>query len=607
MQKGALTRHPLFGFAPSVLLLALAQCHAPANSRALITPVEKPMPTCDASTAQAAAPPGMKVAAIDDLNPSLPFAPTGAIEVPARGFVPDYCLVTGSVITRSSTGRTVNFGVALPKKWNGKLLFAGCGGLCGVVFETLPDDRRGGGFPPDALAKGYAIVATDDGHASDPPGMSLDGTWALKESGVADDDAVIDFFYRAVHSVAVKSKQLVQSWYAKGLARSYYVGCSDGGRESMVEVTRYPTDFDGYLAGAPFFDIPGQILAGRAAQALLDSPDAFIPPSALQSIDRAVYESCDEADGTKDGLIQNPGNCSFDPRDLLCGSDPTYGCLTEGQVNTLTAWFSAVKDEHERVVSFGLPVSDLYNDGAAGNNLFRFAESAGAPNDRLAPEPWGDAKTEQPFAWTFLDQSFKYMIFRDPDFDSRRNSAVDEHGIVDESVRSLLEARTEAGRADDPEKLASFLASGRKLILYHGYSDGFASPFRTIRFYESWAKLVGGYNRLAEHARLFMVPGMYHCNLGPGPNFFDALGALEHWVEEGRAPNEITATKYADDDCMHASVRTMPLCPFPAQAHYSGKGDMQSASSWACSLNDDLLEIGADGARAGVGEAARAP
>ena len=609
MPKGALTRHPLFAFAISVFLLASAQCHAPANSssRSLYAPADKSMPACNAAAAQAVAPPGMKIAPIDDLNPTLPFAPTGAIAVPARGYAPDYCLMTGTVVSRSSTGKTVNFGLALPHKhqWNGKLLFAGCGGLCGVVFETLPDDRRGGGFPPDALAKGYAIVATDDGHASNPPGMSLDGQWAVKESGVADDDAMIDFFYRAVHSVAVKSKEFVQSWYTGALARSYYMGCSDGGRAGMVEVTRYPTDFDGYLAGDPFLDIPGQILAGRAAQALLAAPDAFIPTSQLQFVDRAVYESCDEADGMKDGLIQNPGNCSFDPRDLLCEKHPTYGCLSEGQVNTLTAWFSAAKDEQGRVVSFGLPVSDLYNDAAEGKNLFRFAESAGVPNDRLAAEPWGDSKTEQPFAWAFLDQSFKYLISRDPAYNIRQRWAVDSRGIVSESAQALLEARTEAGRGDDAANLAPFLASGRKLILYHGYSDGFAAPFRTIRFYQSWANLVGGYDKLAEHARLFMVPGMYHCNQGPGPNFFDALGALERWVEEGRVPEEIVATKFANDDCTHATARTMPLCPFPTQAHYSGKGEVQRASSWSCSLNEDLLKMGANGAQAGLAEPVR--
>jgi feruloyl esterase len=589
------------------LIVETPPCSPPRTPSSVSTPTGKQVTACNAAAAQSAAPRGMKIAPIDDLNPSLPFAPTGAVLVAARGYTPEYCLVTGSVLSHGSTGKTVNFGLALPHRWNGKLLFAGCGGLCGVVFQTMPDDRRGGAFPTDVLEKGYAIAATDDGHASDPPGMVLDGTWALKAAGEADDDAVTDFFYRAVHAVTLKSQQFVQAWYGGSLARSYYYGCSDGGREGMVEVSRYPTDFDGYLVGDPSLDIPGQILAGRAARVLLDAPDAFVPPSMMSLIDQTVYETCDEADGVKDGLIQNPAKCSFDPRSLQCGPGRAENCLTEAQVRTVTAWFSAAKDEQGRVVSFGFPVSDIYNDGAIGNNLFRFAESAGAAGDSNASQPWGDSKTEQPPAWALFDQSLKYLVFLDPSLDNNHGSVVDDKGVVKESAQSLLEKKSEAGRADDPAKLAPFLATGRKLILYHGYSDGFVTPFRTIRFYQSWANLVGGYQRLATSARLFMVPGMYHCNLGPGPNFFDALGALERWVEGGRAPEEIVATKYVGDQWTRETLRTMPLCPFPAQAHYLGEGLIKDAKNWTCSLNDDLLKIGANGAMAGLAGAARAP
>jgi feruloyl esterase len=607
MPKGADGLRQLFAAAMMALAVEAPPCSPARAPSSLSTPTGKEVTTCNAAAAQAAAPKGMKIAPIDDLNPSLPFSATGALHVPARGYTPDYCLVTGTVVTRSSTGKTVNFGLALPQRWNGKLLFVGCGGLCGMVFQTLPDDRSGGAFPTDALEKGYAIVATDDGHASDPPGVVYDGTWALKAPGVADDDAVTDFFHRAVHTVAMQSRQFVQGWYAGALARSYYVGCSDGGREGMVEVTRYPTDFDGYLVGDPYFDVPGQILAGRAARVLLDAPDAFVPPPMMSLVDQAVYESCDETDGVKDGLIQNPGKCSFDPRILQCGPGRAANCLTESQVKTVLAWFSAAKDEQGRVVSFGLPVSDLYNDGAIGNNLFRFAESAGAPHDSGDSQPWGDSMAHQPPAWALFDQSLKYLVFLDPTLDNSQRSIIDERGVVKESAQALLETKSEAGRGDDPAKLAPFLASGRKLILYHGYSDGFTSPFRTVRFYESWAKSVGGYQRLGANARLFMVPGMYHCNHGPGPNFFDGLGALERWVEGGHPPDEIIATKYGGDQCTHETLRTMPLCPFPTQARYSGQGLVQEARNWSCADNDDLLKVGADGAMAGVDGAARMP
>jgi feruloyl esterase len=139
----------------------------------------------------------------------------------------------------------------------------------------------------------------------------------------------------------------------------------------MVEAARYPADFDGYIVGDPFFDIAGQILAGRAARALLDAPDSYIPPALLTLVDNAVYASCDAADGLKDKLIQNPGTCSFNPESLLCRGGNTVNCLTQNQVNTLSAWFSAAKDEQGRVASLGFPVSDVYNNGVAGNTLFR--------------------------------------------------------------------------------------------------------------------------------------------------------------------------------------------------------------------------------------------
>ncbi len=568
-------------------MLTAATCVAAAQS-------------CTAAAAQAAAPPGMKIGPINDLNPNFPPVPDGAILVPAAGSTPSYCLVTGSVVTNPSTGKTANFGIALPLAWNKKFLFLGCSGYCGVVFVSRLDEALGGGFPADALAKGYAIAATDDGHASDPRGFVVDAAWALTEPGVADTEAVTDFFYRAVHTVATAGKQFAQKWYSGVLARSYFCGCSTGGREGMVEATRYPADFDGYIAGDPVFDVPGVILSGRAARALLDAPDSYIPPALLRLIDTAVYANCDAADGVKDYLIQNPGKCSFKPESLLCKGGKTAGCLTQSQVNTLNAWFSSAKDEQGRVVSLGYPVSDIYNNGVVGNNLFQNTEAAGPPNDINAAEPWGDSRGNQPTGWAFYDQSLKYLIFLDPKFDNNHHSIVDRRGVVNDAAMVLLESRTEEGRGDDPQKLAPFIASGRKLILYHGYSDGMINPFRTIRFYQDWVKLAGGYKALGKNARLFMVPGMYHCGRGPGPNFFDALSALEQWVENGVPPETIIATKYWKDNRSKPVMRTMPLCAFPTQARYSGHGKVNDAANWSCAANQDLLQVGPDGALAGL-------
>ena len=560
---------------------------------------------CTIEGALAAAPTGLTVAPINDLNPHLPAVPTGVLMVPATGRTPAYCLVTGSVVTNPTTGKTANFALALPSSWKNKLLFSGCAGYCGVVFQSPPDDARGGGFPPDALARGFAIVATDAGHVSNPVGFVLDGSWALTAPGAANEAAVADFFYRAVHMVADRSKQFLRSWYSASLARAYFYGCSDGGREGMVEATRYPADFDGYVVGAPSFDVPGQILAGRAAKALLKSERSFIPTELLTLVDRAVYASCDAADGVKDGLIQNPGRCPFDPNSLLCSDDYSRDCLTQDQVDTLASWLSAATDQQGRVVSYGFPVSDIYNARVPGNNLYQWTEAAGPPLDIKASDPWGPDESKQAPGWAFYDQSFRYLVFRDPNRDINNDSPVDGRGEVDDADLALLEARTEAGRGDDPRQLAPFLTSTRKLIMFHGYSDGFINPFRTVRFYEDWATLAGGYDRLQQSARLFMVPGMYHCSRGPGPNVFDALGALEQWVENGVEPERIVATKYENDDRAQRALRKMPLCIFPKRARYAGHGDVNSAANWSCPANEDLLQVGPNGARAGLDMPAR--
>lgn len=546
----------------------------------------------------------MTIKAIGDLNPKLPAAPSGAVLVPETDSTRSYCLVTGSVVTNPATGKTANFGLALPAAWNEKLLFTGCSGYCGVVFQNLPD-ATGGGYPTHALAKGYAIAATDAGHESTPAGYLYDVSWALSAPGVPNTDATTDYFHRAVHTVTVQAKRFVQSWYSGDLARAYYFGCSGGGREGMMEAARYPTDFDGYIVGAPSFDVPGEILSGRGSMALLSATDSYIAPELLSLVDNSVYAHCDEADGVRDRLIQNPGRCSFRPETLLCRGDNGVACLTRSQVRTLKTWFAAARDEKGRVVSHGSPVSDMYNDGAPGNNLFEWLAAPGPARDIHAVSPWGASPSQQPKAWASMDQALKYLVHWDPDFNTRYKPPVNAGGIVSDKTLELLALRTDRGSADTPSRLDPFLASGRKLILYHGYSDGWVSPFRTLRFYRNWSKRVGGHGVLQNDARLFTVPGMYHCSHGPGPNVFDALGALEQWVEQGVPPDSIIATKHENDEVTGAPIRSMPLCPFPTQASYAGEGDLNASESWSCTPNERLLYVGENGAAAGLRGPAR--
>lgn len=555
--------------------------------------------TCTAFAAQVAAPAGMMVGPINDLNGLLPStaASGGAVLVPAAGSTPSYCLVTGSFVTNVGTAKTANFGLALPVgvAWNGKYLQSGCGGFCGVVFLLSPDSPAAG-FPANALAKGYAIAATDDGHSVMNGNLFLGG-WASTPSGVPNTDGIVDFYYRAVHTLADVGKRFVQSWYGGSLARSYWVGCSDGGREGMVEADNYAMDFDGYIIGAPFFDIRGLTLgAGRVARATLASPGSYLTPATLQVVQAAVLASCDAADGVTDGLIQNPAKCSFSPQSLLCNGSNAGSCLTQDQVYTLTRWISASKDQEGRIVASGYPVSDIYNARYPGLDLYNWAESGVPPTNPTAPEPW---PTTQPTAWTFYDSVLKYLVYFNANFDSNNSSPTNFQNIVSDQAIAQIDAATQAGSGVNPLALGTFLRQGRKMIMYHGFSDGFISPFRTERFYEDLQKAIGSYTATQNNVRLFMVPGMDHCGGGPGPNIFDTLTSLESWVESGVAPASILATKYTDDNPALTPIRSMPLCPFPAQAQFNG-GDQTNAANWSCSTNQNLLEIGADGAAAGM-------
>jgi len=539
---------------------------------------------CTASQIQPLAPAGMTIAPVTNANLDLGPQPTGALAVPPDGALPGFCQLTGTVVTNKKTGKTANFGVLLPENWNGKFLFAGCGGLCGFVF--------GSGVPLGALIKGYAVAATDDGHQSTQ--SVFEAGWALASKGAPDQDSLLDVYYRAVHTVAIASKELIQNWYSKALRRSYFQGCSGGGREGLVEAVRYPTDFDGIIAGDPTSDYRGRtIRLFSTTKALLKSSTAYIDPGLLTLIDQKVLERCDALDGVKDGLIQNPARCDFEAESLLCSNGLTTGCLTEDQLGVLHNYLYAATDERGLIASFGGPITDLVQSSLATD-----VEGAGPPTDIHAAEPWG---TSPPISWFAADNILRFMVYRNSDFNSNSGFPVSFSSVVADSAIRLLDRRTEGLDGDEPTALGPFLAGGGKLILYQGYSDGRVSPFATIRFYQDTASHEGGYEHLQEGARLFLEPGMHHCGGGPGPNSFDLLAALEGWVEKDIAPDAIPALKFLDNNPSMGIVRSMPLCKFPEMAHYNGSGNINDASNWTCPSGDrSLLSTGLDGDRAGV-------
>ena len=510
-----------------------------------------------------------------------------ATDVAATPTSPEYCDVIGSVMTTGGGAPpgSARFEAKLPANWSRGFLFFGTGGLAGVLSPSAnPVDVA------NSLNQGYATLVTDTGHVGqggfpgDPIGPVTDARWALKAPGVPDTPKVTDYYFRAVHAVTESAKHLVEQFYSAKINRAYFDGCSNGGRMAFVQATRYPNDYDGIIAGAPFLDIR-VVIGGTKNYKQLLTPATFVPSAKLPLVDAAVYSACDAADGVTDGLIQNPAACSFDPHTLV------PAVLTPGQADSLQGYFSATRDTRGGLVYNGASVSDL--DSGGGMDLWTTGIFVPAPFDFFANEPWGDSGfLPAPISWQFVDHIMKYIVQRDPTFDIRNFDVSPSTGVVGEAALALFDSRTEAGDGDNPADLLQFIKKGKKLLIYHGYSDPALTPFRTITYYGDLAELTGGYDKLQDSVRLFMVPGMQHCGGGPGPNTFDTLTPLDNWVRGGQAPNGIIAS--------HPSGRTMPLCKFPEMAQYNGVGPVTSASSWACTNNQDLLNVGPNGVEAGL-------
>jgi feruloyl esterase len=540
-----------------------------AGLSVMAAPAEAALPNCNVGA----------LAALNVPNVTI----SSAVAVPAGPQNPEFCDVLGTLRTTGfgAPDGSARFEIRLPAAWNGKFLFLGVGGFAGSLSPAVN--------PVDGLASlglGYASAVTDTGHS----GGLTDARWTLNGLGQPDEAKITDYYFRATHQVTVAGKQLVSRYYRRPIRRAYFDGCSNGGRMGLVEATKFPLDYDGIIAGAPFLDIRA-IIGGAKFQKVQLTPATYIPASKLPAVDAAVSAACDAVDGVTDGLIQNPAKCSFDPRTLVPGT------LTSAQARTLKSYISALRDDEGNVVYEGNAITDL--NGGGGMDLW--STGLVPPISFTANEPWDtDGFGNSPLGWQFADNFLKYVVTRTPTFDLR-NFGVSTNGVVSEPALELFDRRSAVGNADVPARMLPFLALNRKLILYHGFSDPALSPFRTVHWYADLAKIVHGFDRLQQHVRLFMVPDMQHCGGGPGPNVFDTLTALDNWVEQGVAPNGIIAAHFTGNDPTKPVDRTMPLCKFPEQAVHTG-GPVNVAASWQCTRNRRLLELGANGRTAGLGE-----
>jgi feruloyl esterase len=507
-----------------------------------------------------------------------------ATDVAATSTNPEYCQVIGAVATNGEGygPGSAEFRLKLPVVWNGHFLFVGCGGNCGSITATSVNPVDSG----EALGLGYAVVNTDTGHEQDP--TTIDLTWAVSETGVVNMPAIIDFFYRGVHQVTVAAKQYVEAYYSQPIDVAYFDGCSTGGRQSLVEGTHYPVDYDGLIVGdaAMAYDY-GRTSTFKQAKAFIPA-GAYIPSSTVAQVDAAVKASCDAVDGVMDGLTQNSAACSFNISSLV----PSV--LTAAQAAALQAYITRETDEFGAPVFPGMPITDLSTAGFMNN-----AEIGTPPVDPTAAEPWGALATGGglgPAAWSLGEAGIKTYTEENQHFDVNNDwpETVSAAGnVAPDTTLALLRQRNGAGNSDDPFKLANFLNKGGKVILYHGGSDSLITPFRSTWYYEQLASLHDGYSPTQDSVRLFIVPGMGHCGGGVSPNSFDTLQALHNWVTKGTGPEGIVATA--------TNGRTMPLCKFPEAASYSGSGDVNLAANWTCNPNDTrMLRVGRDGAAAGA-------
>ena len=450
------------------------------------------------------------------------FAPPEGGGAQAFRSLPAFCRVAATL--KPSSDSDIKMELWLPAaNWNGKFQAVGNGAFNGNV-----------NYAPmaAALARGYAASSTDTGH-----------TGGGAEWGLGHPEKVIDFGWRAVHEMTVASRKIIADHYGAAPKFSYWNGCSAGGRQAMKAAQRFPEDFNGIIAGSPGLDWTGRAAqAVRVARTLEKNETARLPQAQAQLLHKAVVNACDANDGVKDGLIDDPRSCRFDPGVLACKAGGESACLSDAQVATARLLYStAVNPKTKREITPLYPGSEL---------------------------GWTDLGWTQSARATGLDQ-YRFLVYKDPAWDIQKFN-------WDSDIAKAEEADNNTINALDTN-LKPFIDRGGKMIHYHGWSDPQISPGNSTQYYEGVVKTVGA-SKVDGSYRLFMAPGMGHCGGGEGPNTFDMVAALEQWVEQGKAPDQIVASKATSG----VVERTRPLCPYPQVATYKGSGSMDEAANFAC-------------------------
>ncbi|MBV9085583.1 MAG: tannase/feruloyl esterase family alpha/beta hydrolase [Acidobacteriaceae bacterium] len=444
--------------------------------------------------------------------------PLGAPPQAARN-LPAFCRVAATL--KPTADSDIRIEVWMPaSRWNGKFVAVGNGGWSGAINY---------GGMAQMMSHGYATASTDTGHEGGEAKFAM-----------GHPEKLIDFAYRSEHELSVKAKAIVAAFYGEAAQRSYWFGCSSGGKQGLTEAQRYPLDYDGIVAGAPanywthlmFGDMwPGEIT--------LTDPARHLSQHQLALLHAGALTACDALDGVRDGIIQDPTRCHFDPESLACKGTEGPDCLTAPQVEAARKIYQGPVNPrtHEQIFPGLEPGSELGWGPVAGG-----------------PKPFG-----------IVESYFRYVLFQNPDWDFRTLNFDTDVAEADKLDAKIL-------NATDPN-LKDFVSHSGKLFLYHGWNDQLIAPQNTVNYYNSVVQKMGP--KINDSVRLFLAPGMNHCGGGDGPFRFDQLSALEEWVEKGVAPERVIAS--------HPSGRTRPLCPYPQVAKYKGSGSTDDAANFVCS------------------------
>jgi len=425
-------------------------------------------------------------------------------------------------------GGTIQFELLLPDEWNGRFAMGGGGGFVGRVSNLIRD----------SVNNGYATAGTDTGHQS-PSGRTA--AWALDHL-----EAQVNYGHLAIHRTALAAKAIISAWYGRESRYCYFFGCSTGGGQALIEAQRYPADFDGIISAAPVVQHTG-LAAARLYNALKLFPDParietpIITEEQLTKLNEEVLRVCDEQDGVRDGILDDPRQCRFDLTQMEW--------LTPTQRDALQALYDGPANESGQIYP-GMPL------GSEGRwYLWKAGANPGYLTRDKYPNP----------GFALGIEFCKYFIFNDPNWDY---SSYDMANWQSDSHRAgtLL-------NANNPD-LSRFRESGGKLILWHGWNDGPLTPLASIEYYENVERLDP---EIRDFFRFYLLPGVRHCGGGPGPDRVDWLSVLGRWVEEGIAPERLIASKI---DAAGNATTTRTIYPYPLRAVYNGTGSTDEAENF---------------------------